>query len=207
MEKLLGIGPIERDALREVGNIATGNAATALSNLLNKYIEIKVPDVNTIPIKDFAEYCGGPEKIVVGTYLEITGELTGEAMFLFPKESAEKLVDLMLGQEPGTSSMEDEMAISAFKEMTNIVTGGYLNSIGDFISAKLFPSVPLFRIDMLQSLIDFVLVKASNSADNLLTINTKIEVKDIEIEGSFIVLFDVPSYNKLLKTLHLFLEA
>ncbi len=81
------MGSIQRDALREIGNIATGNAATALSQLLNKYIEIKVPDVTSIPIQDFAEYCGGAEQVVVGTYLEITGDLVGEAVFLFPKKS------------------------------------------------------------------------------------------------------------------------
>lgn len=206
-EKLLQMGVLESDALRELGNIATGNAATALSNLLGKYIEIKVPDVKAIPISEFAEYCGGAEAVVVGTYLEITGDLTGESLYLFPKESAEKLVDLMLGREIGTSSMDDEMSVSAFKEMTNIVTGGYLSSIADFISSKLFPSIPMYKMDMLQSLLDFILVKASHHSDELLAITTKIEVKDIEIKGSFIVLFDVPSYNKLIETLRSFYQV
>ena len=201
MESLLKLTDMEKDALKEVGNVGTGNAATALSKLLNKHVEIIIPETKFIPIKDFAKELGGPETVVVSTYLEIFGGLTGEAVFVFPVKSAEKIVDVMMNCPVGTSKIMDEMAQSAFKEMSNIFTGAYITSLGDMMQAKLFPSVPHITTDMLQSVMDFMLAKVSNYSDTILSIKTKIEIKDIEIEGHFVILFDIASINKLLNIL------
>ncbi|MBR9675603.1 chemotaxis protein CheC [Candidatus Woesearchaeota archaeon] len=201
MKDLLNLNDMEKDALKELGNVGTGNAATALSQLLKRHIEIIIPETKFVPIEDFTKEFGGPEKVVVSTYLEIGGDLTGEALFLFHISSAEKLVDVMMNQKPGTSKIMDEMAQSAFKEMSNIFTGAYLNSIADFLKARLLPGIPHITIDMLQSVIDFVLAKVSNYSNEILCIKTRIEVKDLQIEGDFVLFFDIASMNKLLATL------
>lgn len=201
MENLLNLTEMEKDALKEVGNVGTGNAATALSKLLNKHVEIIIPETKFIPIKQFAQELGGPETIVVSTYLEIFGGLSGEAIFIFPVKSAEKVVDVMMNQPVGTSKIMDEMSESAFKEMSNIFTGAYITSLGDMMQTKLLPSVPHITTDMLQSVMDFMLAKVSNYSDTILSIKTKIEIKDIEIEGNFVILFDIVSINKLLHIL------
>ena len=201
MEELLALNDMEKDALKEVGNVGTGNAATALSKLLNRHVEIIIPETKFIPIRSFTDEFGGPERIVVSTYLEIFGGLSGEALFVFPVKSAEKIVDLMMMQEIGTAKIIDEMSQSAFKEMSNIFTGAYITSLADMVQTKIFPSVPHITTDMLQSIMDFVLAKVSNYSDTILSIKTKIEIKDIEIEGYFLIVFDVASINKLLKML------
>ena len=201
MESLLNLTEMEKDALKEVGNVGTGNAATALSKLLNKHVEIIIPETKFVPIKEFAKELGGPERIVVSTYLEIFGGLNGESLFIFPVKSAEKIVDIMMNQEVGTAKIMDEMAQSAFKEMSNIFTGAYITSLADMMQIKLFPTVPHITTDMLQSVLDFMLARVANYSDTILSIKTKIEIKDIEIEGHFIILFDIVSINKVLKTL------
>lgn len=201
MENLLNLTELEKDALKEVGNVGTGNAATALSKLLNKHVEIIIPETKFVPIKEFAKELGGPETIVVSTYLEIFGGLSGEAIFIFPVKSAEKIVDVMMENPVGTTKIIDEMAESAFKEMSNIFTGAYITSLADMMKMKLFPTVPHITIDMLQSVIDFMLAKVSNYSDTILSIKTKIEIKEVEIEGNFIILFDIASINKLLNIL------
>ena len=201
MEDLLNLNEMEKDALREVGNVGTGNAATALSKLLNRHIEIIIPETKFIPLSEFADEFGGAEKIVVSTYLKILGDLTGEALFIFPVKSAEKIVDVMMNRPIGASEMIDEMAQSAFKEMSNIFTGAYLNSLADFLSIKILPSVPHITTDMLQPIIDFVLAKVANHSNSILSIKTKIEIKDVDIEGHFIMLFDMASMNKVLHLL------
>jgi chemotaxis protein CheC len=67
----------EFDALRECGNVGIGNAATALSKLINKKVEINIPETKFVPITKFANEFGGPEKIVSGIYLEISEDLRG----------------------------------------------------------------------------------------------------------------------------------
>lgn len=195
---------LEKDALKEIGNIGTGNAATALSNLLNKHIEIIIPETKFIPISEFTNEFGGPEKVMVASYLEIIGDLKGESLFLFPIKSAEKIVDIMTSQPTGTSKIFDEMSQSAFMEMSNIVSGAYLTSLANFLKIKIMPNPPHVATDMLQSLIDFILAKVSNYSDTILSIKTKLEIKDVAIEGHFIILFDLDSMNKLLDMLKKF---
>lgn len=201
MDNLINLNEMEKDALRELGNVGTGNAATALSKLLNKHIEIIIPDTKFIPINRFSEEFGGAETIVVSTYLPIIGDLSGESMFIFPVISAEKIIDMMMSQEVGTSKIMDEMSQSAFKEMSNIFSGAYLSSLADFLQIKILPSVPHITTDMLQSVLDFLLAKMSNHSDNILCIKTHIKIVDIEIEGHFVMFFDIASMNKLLRIL------
>ncbi len=40
------------DALKELGNIGAGNAATAISTMLNKKIDITVPSAEILPISE-----------------------------------------------------------------------------------------------------------------------------------------------------------
>lgn len=201
MEELLNLNDIEKDAIKEVGNVGTGNAATALSKLLDTHIEIIIPETKFIPIKNFADELGGPESIVVSTYLEITGNFSGECLFIFPVKSAEKIVDLMTNKKEGISKITDNFSESAFKEMSNIFTGAYLSSLADMTESRIMPSVPHIATDMLQSIIDFILAKISNYADTILSIKTRIEIKDVSVEGYFIIVFDIASLNKLLKVL------
>ena len=42
----------QKDALREIGNICACNAATALSQLLNKKVSIEVPEILFLPVED-----------------------------------------------------------------------------------------------------------------------------------------------------------
>ncbi|MBY6828980.1 chemotaxis protein CheC, partial [Clostridium botulinum] len=47
--------PLQLDALKEVSNIGTGNAATALSQLLGRKIDMNVPDINIVPFEEVME--------------------------------------------------------------------------------------------------------------------------------------------------------
>lgn len=201
MEDLINLDEMERDAIKEVGNIGTGNAATALSKLLKKHVEIIIPETKFIPIKGFADEFGGPEFLVTSTYLEIFGDLNGEALFIFPIPSAKKMVTLLLETDKETTNLSQELSESAFKEMSNIFAGAYLNSLANLIDVRILPNIPQIKTDMLQSILDFMLVKVSNYSDTILSIKTKIEVKDIEMEGYFIIIFDIASINKLLHLL------
>ena len=88
MDKVLNLTNMELDALSEMGNIGTGNAATALSKMIQKNVEMNIPQTRFISIKEFAKDVGGPENIVSGIYLRIDGDFKGQVVFLFPKEGS-----------------------------------------------------------------------------------------------------------------------
>ena len=65
------------DVLKEIGNIGAGNAATSLSKILGKKIDMAVPKVNIIKFNEVEEIVGGADTLVAGVYLEFTGDIEG----------------------------------------------------------------------------------------------------------------------------------
>ncbi|MFW5746791.1 MAG: chemotaxis protein CheC [Nanoarchaeota archaeon] len=196
------LSELEFDSLKEVGNVGVGNAATALSKMLNMKVDINIPETKFIPLRDFSRELGGPENIVVSLYLKMQGELTGECIFVFNQEGAFELIDMIMMQEPGTTTEFGEMEESAFKEMSNIFVGAYLSSLGDMLSLRLMPSVPHAAQDMAQAIIDFILAKLSRSAEDVLCVNTAINIEGHDINGRFLMVFEDESLNKVVDVLH-----
>ncbi|WP_279041865.1 chemotaxis protein CheC, partial [Brevibacillus borstelensis] len=88
MEYFTKFGDFQFDVLREVGNIGAGNAATALSKLIQKEIDMKVPQVKIIPFDEVADCVGGPEAVVVTVFLRVEGDCPGNMFFILDMASA-----------------------------------------------------------------------------------------------------------------------
>ena len=204
MKDLLKLTDMEFDALKEMGNIGAGHIATAISKMLGKDVDINIPETKFVDIQDFAEYLGGPEKIVSAIYVPIEGTISGEAIFIFPEQGSLELIDLLLGQEKGTTKRidEDTLEESAFKEISNILTGSFLNSLSKMLDAKIMPQPPHIATDMVQAIIDLLLINVGSYASSILSVSTKIDVMGHDINGKFLILFDKDSLLLMLDRLH-----
>ena len=69
------LGSMEMDTLREVGSIGTGNAATALSGLLNRRVRITMPEVRIMEYNEAIDWIGGPENVTAGVLVRIGGDI------------------------------------------------------------------------------------------------------------------------------------
>lgn len=77
------------DFLRELANIGTGHATTALSQMLDgKLFQLVVPDAQMLPFTEAADYMGGLEKVVVGIFVVISGDVQGHMACLHPLKHA-----------------------------------------------------------------------------------------------------------------------
>jgi len=76
----------QKDALKEIGTICAGNAATALSQLLDRKISIVVPRILFLPIEDVPQAVGGNDQLVVGLMLRVLGDLPSSIIFIFLKK-------------------------------------------------------------------------------------------------------------------------
>lgn len=202
MDKQENISQIHLDAINEIGNIGAGNAAASLSQMLNKKIEMDVPETKFVPIQHFSEEFGGPESIVVTIYSPILGDLSGETLFIFSRECALGLVDLMMGNEVGQTTVMDELSESAFKEMANIFIGSYLNAISNMMNVRALPGVPVVNSDMVQAILDNILMKTSEYADNVLCNKANISINGQSVVGDFLFLFDIDTMKTLLDRLN-----
>ena len=129
------------DVLKELGNIGAGNATTALAQMLQSKVDMKVPQVRLLNFNEVGEVMGGEEQIVVGIYLAVEGDITGSIMFILEQQAGRTLVEKIMGVQ-ATGDSFSEMEISALSEIGNIITGAYLNSLAQMTNLKMLPSVP-----------------------------------------------------------------
>jgi chemotaxis protein CheC len=191
------LGFKELDILKELGNIGAGNAATALSQILAKKVDMNVPQVRVYDVTDVPELLGGPENIVCGVLLKMFGDLQGNIMFLLPEESAQKLLGMMLGQE--IYDVTSEMSRSAIMEVGNIIASSYLNSLSFFSEMTVIPSTPAFAYDMAGALLSAVLFEVGELSDQVVLIESDFSGNGEVIKGHFFVLPNLESLNALLK--------
>lgn len=193
------------DALREIGNIGAGNAASALSSMIDSKVDMKVPRVELLDFKEIGEAMGGEETVMAGMLLGIEGDLTGSIMFLLEEKSAHILVGKFMshmGMPVGTGNEGEfnEMEQSVLKEISNIMTGAYLNSLASFTNMTILPTVPALAVDMAEAILSVPAIQFGMVGDKMLLIQTAF-TGDEALNGFFILVPDMPSYGKLLSAL------
>ncbi len=196
MSEQKALTPLQLDALREVGNIGSGNAAVALSSMVDKKVMLSVPRASLVPLVRVSDLVGGAETTVAGVYLHITGEASGSMLLLLEEKSAYDLAKLMVSVDPGTPLTTMEQ--SALQETGSILAGSYLNALSQMTGLLLRPSVPGYALDMAGAIIDFILIEISQSEDYVLVIETEFEVDAKLIKGHLILFPDLGSLSIIL---------
>lgn len=186
------------DVLKEIGNIGAGNATTALATMLQCKVDMKVPQVRMMEFKDVGALLGGEEQELAGAYLSVEGDITGSILFLVQKEVALHLVSKLMGGMGGDEF--GEMERSAFKEISNIVTGSYLNALSTMTNMCIYPSIPDLAIDMAGAILSVPAIEFGIMGDKILLIQSQIS-DEIEMDGFFVMIPDMESYAKILRAL------
>lgn len=201
------ITSLHLDVLKEIGNIGAAHAATALSDLLRKKIDMQVPKVEMVSFNDMMELAGGSENVVVGIFLRIEGDAEGSMFFILPIVQANRFIRRLIHDEsfdfhaPSVS----ELGVSAMQEMGNILSGSYLSALSDFTGLKIYPTVPGLSVDMFGAIISIGLIELSQVSDTVIVINTSIFEEDIkdddEVRGQFFLLPAPESFEAIFKAL------
>ena len=188
------------DILKELGNIGAGNATTALAQMLGCKVDMKVPQVKLLDFQEVGAVMGGEEQIMAGIYLLVEGDITGSIMFLLNEQSAHELVGKLMGMPLAVDQPLSEMELSALKEIGNIITGAYLNSLSMLTNMKIIPSIPAISIDMAGAILSVPAIEFGELGDKILLIQTQF-TDDLTLDGFFILVPDLESYDKILGSL------
>jgi chemotaxis protein CheC len=192
---------MQLDALREIGNVGAGNAATALSQIINRKIDMTVPQVSILPLGDVPDVVGGPDAMVAGVYLRVYGPAPGSILFLMPRESAFYLVDMLMGREQGFTTSLNSMDESALMEIGNILAGAYLNSLSFFTKLTLLPSIPALAMDMAGAILSVILSQIGTMGDHALVIETEFTTEFEGVKGHFFLIPDPGSLSIILSAI------
>jgi len=189
---------MQLDALKEIGNVGAGNSATALSQLINRKIDMTVPQIAIMPLGDVPDVVGGPDAMVAGVFLRVYGPAPSSILFLLPRDSAFALVDMLMGREQGTTTSLNSMDESALMEIGNILAGAYLNALSHFTKLTLLPSIPSLAMDMAGAILSVILIQLGEMGDHALVIETEFTTENDGVKGHFFLIPDPGSLSTIL---------
>ncbi len=196
------LNQMQLDAIKEIGNIGSGSAATALSELLQRRIEMSVPNIWLIELEGIADIIGQLDSAQAVVYVKVEGEVSGKAVFFFPLESAEIIVESLFYSSEHPDLFNCEIAQSALAEMGNIMVSSFLIALTKLTGIQMHPSVPVLAVDMAGAIMDAILLEEGLLEDNVLFIDTLISGIP-KIEGQFMFIPDGGALTKLLGALGL----
>ncbi|WP_018962636.1 chemotaxis protein CheC [Coprothermobacter platensis] len=192
--------PILLDALKELANIGTGHAVTALSSMIGKFVSITVPEVYLESISKVADVLGNPEEEVAASYVGYHGELDGGAMLIFDSASTHGLVQTLMGAD---MDLTDPMAMSMMQEVGNILVGSFVSALASFFGSTIYAEPPGVAVDMLGAVLNVLLAEVGQHADHLIVAKTTIAIEDVNIRGWIVDIPTPESFQRITEKLGL----
>ena len=171
MVEMLTLNEMQRDALQEVANIGASHAATALSKMVNKPIQVGIPKIDIVPIEKSVESIPQQDP-VIGVFLQMAQETPLYVMVLLSKQSAFYLANLLLNQPDQTRGSFSEMEESALMEVSNVMMSSFFDSITKLIDVSMIPGPPVIAFDMPSAILDYALIKVGSVADSVILFET-----------------------------------
>ena len=173
MIELLSLNEMQRDALQEVANIGASHAATALSKMVNKPIQVGIPKIDVVPIEKSVESIPQQDP-VIGVFLQMAEETPLYVMVLLSRESAFYLANLLLNQPDQNRESFSEMEESALMEVSNVMMSSFFDSITRLINVSMIPGPPVIAFDMPSAILDYALIKVGSVADSVILFETAV---------------------------------
>lgn len=125
-----------KDILGEVGNISMSQAATTLSQLLNRTIKITTPKVSGVTLKQILDECEVPKVVTTIGFKE---GLVGNNILMIDVEDAIIIADLMMGNDGKDVEGKEftELELSAVAEAMNQMMGSASTAMATMFNKKI----------------------------------------------------------------------
>ena len=192
---------LEIDTLREIGSIGTGNAASALSTMLDREVRITLPEVRIMGYNEAIEWIGGPEAITAGVLVRISGQMTGVMLSIQSLEFINLALESMLSESIDDYSQLGEIERSALVEIGNIMISTFINALSGLADVKLDLTVPSISVDMQGAILAVPMAEYGGQTDYLMTIGGNFVCDGRVVPCRLLLSPDIRSLNFLLRKL------
>ena len=207
-EQLLSAEQI--DFLTEMMNIGAGHAATALTQLLQRSVDLVIPRVFVITDAQELSILNSPSLPVVCARMSMVGDIRGALFFIVPQKQKNYLIRLaeqaMMGSSQSwrvgrTNQESDDLELSVIAEIGNIVAGVYLTAVHDFCKSNIYHTVPTIATDMIQALLDESLVRLSRQLQHIIVVENEFMVEEKRIRTFLVMIPSMESVNTLVNSI------
>lgn len=190
----------EIDRMRELINIGTGKSANILNKIVKSRVFLTVPNVIVLAANEFEKHHFGFNSEKLSTVaLNFKGDMLGKAEIVFPVDSAVKIVDLLTNKEYPQEEM-DKLRSSTLNEVGNIVLNSLIGTISNVLKIRFDYTIPMYAEITDKQLHESY--KKYNS--DIILAETRFCVKDSDIEGTFMLFFELNSFEDFINRLSVF---
>lgn len=195
------LNSLELDTLREIGSIGTGNAATALSQMLGCEVRITMPEVRIMEYNEAIEWIGGPEEITAGVLVKLSGQLNGIMLSVQPLEFVNVVLESMLAMSVNEYKDLTELESSALVEIGNIMISTFINALSGLADLNVNLTVPAFAVDMQGAILAVPMAEFGGQSNYLMTIGGNFVCDNKQVPCRLLLSPDLRSLNALLRKL------
>ena len=195
------LSSLEIDTLREIGSIGTGNAATALSQMIGKEVRITLPEVRIKGYNEAIEWIGGPEQVTAGVLVGMSGQMSGVMLSVQKLGFINLVLEQMLGHPIEDYHQLDELGKSTLVEVGNIMISTFINALSGLSNISVNLTVPAFAVDMQGAILSVPMAAYGGMSDYLMTIGGNFVCEEEQVPCRLLLSPDLGSLNFLLKKL------
>lgn len=195
--------PIQMDVLQEVGNIGSGNAAAALSNLISKNVEIDMPKVQIVDFQEAIDQAGGAERVVAGVLSRMVGNIEGMILLFIDRNFINTVISSFSDKKVNNLLELREEEISALSEMGNIMGGAYVSAMGTLTGIEAALEAPILQVDMVGALMSLPVVEFGEVDDKILYIDKHLRIDGQEMNANLLMIPAIGSLAKIMEKLGL----
>ena len=178
----------DMEAWAQVSGAGMANALRGLSKMLGQEIATGVVSTRRVPLMEATELLGGPEAATAAVYFALSGDAQGHMVLVYVPEVAFELVDMAMGDPPGTTKDLGEMERSVLGEVGNVMGGYFLQTLGDVSGMSLRMSPPAVMMDMAGAVIDAVIADIMVFSDEVVVVETEFGTDQRRVHGTFLVM-------------------
>ena len=177
---MIALTELEHDALLEIFNIGVGQAAAAMSGIVNEEVTMSVPSISFLSRSDAAQLLeqahrnnaagasgrghagngdsadssdSGNGERICGVSQHYEGAFSTEALLMFPEYKSLEIVRLMVGEAvplAELSGMEQE----AMSEIGNIILNACVGTLANIFQHELHGSLPVYHLGTSDEILD-----------------------------------------------------
>lgn len=185
--------------LDEIHQIASEKTSEALSKLTGFKIQIDLEKWNILNLKKVTKLFEPKEKCV-GIFCEVRGDISGGSWLIFSEKEARLLSDLLVRRNVGTAQKISKLDQGVLEELGNIISGAYLNILGDQLQVSFEESPPVFHQGPFELLCGgtFSQILESSNESNIITVKLHLYIEAIAVNGYLLVTFSSKQMELLL---------
>lgn len=188
------LSELQHDALVEIFNLGVGQAAAAMSRIVNEEVTMSVPMIAFLSRAEVARTLGSAEGRRISAITQhYEGAFNTEAFLMFPEEKSLEIVRLMVGQSLSLEELS-EMEQEAMCEIGNIILNACMGVLANAAGGQMNGSLPTYHVGTG----DEILGVPNKQWDGMvLTLKIDFSIERHEIHGYVAFLLDMPALHEL----------